>query len=204
MKEEEIKNAFNSINLSEESKKRLFNNINDNLNMKPITKPNNYKKLAVVAASFILVTGLIISPFRGGNQLENNGGIQSGTPIVDNTNINSENTSLNLSSLKGNIYFIEVSNNNMDTELFTITNDEELKLVEDTLIEATVKEMSEEDYLKVTDSQHSGNSIVMRMSLEDGSHAIVRVNLDLNLCNFNDKYHNVSHMLIQYLQERLN
>lgn len=213
MKNKDLKEAFKSIKTDEITRKRLLKSIYEKHENKYESKGKNtmnYKKISIMAASLLLVTGLFLakSNFTPTTN-ENLAGIPSVSPqtpsgspmigveeVIDNTNIN-------LDTLAENISSIELKNHTADTVFTKIEDTTTISSIIEGLKTSTVRTMSDSDYEAIAKSQSEGNSISLNIILKDGNTAIVRLNTDLNNVYFNDNHHSVDSSFTKLILDNL-
>lgn len=199
MKNEDFKKAFHSIKTDEIKRKKLLKSIyekNENKHKSRGINTMNYKKISIIAASLLLVTGLFLAKSNSApNSNDNlaelpsvNQQAPAGSPMIGAENV-IDNTNINLDTLSENTSYIELKNHTADKVFTKIEDTPTLSTIIEGLKSSTVRAMSNSDYESIAKSQSEGNSVSLNIVFKDGSNAIVRLNTDLNDVYFNDNHH---------------
>lgn len=215
LNDEKIKDIFNNVKADDVMKARMLKNIKEqakkeNLNNEFIEQNTertglfmNYKKLGVLAASALILVGGLTLYNTKNNIINPQGPASSQPPVGEEYVPNKEFNNLNLEALPGNISKIEIKNHTNDTSFKTISNEDSINTIVKLVQTATVKDMTDEVYEKIANSQAEGNSVTLSFILNDGTISSTRVNLDLNIISINDEYNDVSNELIAELKKEL-
>lgn len=226
MKDKDIKKVLDQIQADESMKARMLENIykesgkeyNNNLDENKII-PFKYKKMmSILAASVVLVCGVILN-----KNINKNNDIAS-SPISMNPTQSQEQPSdrmgrsydgainkdefvnFDLEYLKNNVSKIEIRNHENTDTLSEVEDKGFISTALKYIDSAKEKDISENNYQileKVGDSQANGNSITLRFIDKSNVYSSIRVNLDLDLVCINEKYYEVSKEFINNMNDKI-